>query len=54
VCCSCNEDFLHIPKTSHLSLSIFYMALDGDARAGSAVNFAICVFVLKSVGLLRY
>lgn len=54
MCCGCNEDFLHIQKTSHISLSICYIALDGDKRVSSAMNFPICVFLLKSVGLLRY
>ena len=54
MCCSCNEDFLLIQKTSHISLSICYIALDGDKRVSSAMNFAICVFLFKSVGLLRY
>lgn len=53
VCCRCNEDFPHSQKSSHISLSICYIALNGDKRVSSAVNFVICIFIWKSVGLPR-
>lgn len=53
VCCCRNEDFPHSQKSSHISLSICYTALNGDKRVSSAVNCVICIFIWKSVGLPR-